>query len=159
VADLSRAGSPRPDHFAHGRRLTEGRDAVEPDLALFGEPRHRREDDVAYFLDREALALPLGGDVVVELEQVDALAAQAAQTLLEPAGDGPGRRGGGNIGARPLRAEDPGRLQRTERAPQVPLRLPAAIAGRGVEVVDPQPHRARARSLALGHAPPDQQPA
>src|SRR5262249_61485888 len=94
----------RADHVEPGRGLTERRDAVEADLALLGEPGHRREDHVAHILGGEALARPLGGDVVVELEQVDAVSAQSLQTLLEAASDSSGERrdrdvGDANLGA------------------------------------------------------------
>jgi len=55
--------------------------------------------------------------------------------------------------------DEDGGLQRAERAAEVLLGLAVAIAGRGVEVVDAQLHRARHRALALGHAAPDQQAA
>ena len=159
VADLGRASPPRSDHLVHRRGITEGRDAVEADLAVLDEPGHRREDDVAHVLGGERLARPLGGDAVVQLEQVDALSAQAAKTLFQAAGDGSSERGHGDIGNAHLRADENRRLQRAKRAAQVLLRLAVPVAGRGVEVVDAQLHGAGDSPLALGRRAADQQPA
>ena len=102
---------------------------------------------------------PVLGDQVVELEQVDALEAEAAEARLE------GRRHRlGGAAARLVRdadlgADDHVRPERLEDAAEVLLRLAVAVDGRGVEVVDAERERPRHRPLLVGGGAAHHEPA
>src|SRR5918996_1256994 len=98
----------------------------------------------------------LAHDHVVELQEIDAIHAEAREARLQRASDGGPRVALGGVHAK-LGAHVGPQAERLQRAAEIALGLAIAVRRRGVEVVDPCLDGPRHRPLALGRRAPNDQ--
>ncbi len=142
------------------RRLADAAEADEARLAgllqLLQRGRHLVQGDV----DGELVAAVPGNQRIVQLEQVDMVAAHAAEAVVHALGDRLGHIGA-VLGRQPhLGADHDVGLERLQHAAEIALGLAVAVERRRVEVVDAGLQSARHGALlivrpALGHQPAD----
>ena len=160
VADLDRVHPAQPDGGVQRGRLAEAVDAPETRLALLAQSLECPERRLHIVERHPAPArLALGHNRVVQLDEIDRIAAQSLQAGF----DGAHHRARDVIKLGLLdhhfRADQDVRAQLGQHTTETALRLAVAVDGRGVEVVDAQLHGARDRPHHLPEIAAHQQSA
>ena len=148
------------DRLQDRRRLADAAEADEARLARLLQLLQRRDDLVQRDLDVHAVVGVLGGQRIVQLEEIDVIHAEARQALVHRLRDELGDpRAVGRLQPE-LGAEHDVGLQRLQHAAEIALGLAVAVERGGVDVVDAELDGARDRPLlvgrrALGHQAAD----
>ena len=141
------------------RRLADAAEADEARLAGLLQLLQRRHDLVQRDVDGQVVAGILGDQRIVQLEQVDVVAAEALQAVVHALRDRLADVGAMSAAQPELGAEDDIGLQRLQHAAEIALGLAVAVERRGVEVVDAGLDGARGGALLVGRRALGEQPA
>ncbi len=158
VDDLNRVEELRIDGLQECGGLSHAAEPDEAGLALLPELLQRRHHLVKGDLDIQLVPAVPGRQRIVELQQIDMVAAHAFQALLGRAGDQARDVGAVSRGQPELGADHDVGLQRLQDTPEIALGLAVAVAGGRVEVIDAGLDRPRHGTLlvrpgALGEQP------
>src|SRR5438552_6251401 len=159
VAGLRGVGRAGVARLMQRRRRAERGHTTNPHRSLLDQLPDRGHDLAQHVLQADGAGAAGRLDVVVELEQIDALEPEATQARVERARDR--ARNVGEVAPvdAELRPDVHLRLQRLQHLAEVLLGLAVAVGRRGVEVVDAKLDRPRDRSLSLGRRAANDQPA
>src|SRR6266436_6761177 len=159
IADLCGVEGARIDDPVKRGGVADRSDAKEADLALLPQSLEGRDDLTEHSLGGKAAVAAICSNMIVQLEQIDAIELQALQTRLQRGRD---RRAGSAAFAvrnAHFSADHDVGLQTLDDASEITLGLAIAIHRGGIEIVNAELDRTGDRPLLVGGVAAHHQPA